>query len=208
MLAFTVAAGRITAIDIIDAATGPSPDQEEATEFFETSARNLHQAAAERGVAEILVVSIIGCEHFSTGFYGAKVAHERAHVEGPVPVRILRAGQFHEYVAEMVKWGIQGDTAYVAEMRTPAGRRRDGRRGARRPCRRSRRRAPRQPRVGSRRPPRGEPRRRGEAAGRQARRRAGDPGRRGPGRPWAAGALLPGPIAKLAGPTFEEWLNA
>jgi hypothetical protein len=24
---------------------------------------------------------------------------------------------------------------------------------------------------------------------------------------YAAGAVLPGPLAKLAGPTFEEWLN-
>ena len=24
---------------------------------------------------------------------------------------------------------------------------------------------------------------------------------------YPAGAVLPGPVAKLAGPTFEEWLN-
>ena len=29
---------------IIDAATGPSPDQQEATAFFTTAARNLHEA--------------------------------------------------------------------------------------------------------------------------------------------------------------------
>jgi len=196
---------------IIDAATGPSPDQEEATEFFETSARNLHQAAAERGVAEILVVSIIGCEHFSTGFYGAKVAHERAHVEGPVPVRILRAGQFHEYVAEMVKWGIQGDTAYVAEMRTQlvaAGTVAealadlvDGADGAPRGNPVSEVAGPREENLVD--VAKLQVAKHGDELEIQAGEAPDDPEHL-----WAAGALLPGPIAKLAGPTFEEWLNA
>jgi uncharacterized protein YbjT (DUF2867 family) len=63
---------------IIDAATGPSPDQAEATEFFTTAARNLQQAGAERGVEGILVVSIIGTDHFNTGYNAAKVVQERA----------------------------------------------------------------------------------------------------------------------------------
>src|SRR5437868_13782549 len=41
---------------ILDAATGPSPDQQAATEFFTTAARNLQQAGAERGVEDILAV--------------------------------------------------------------------------------------------------------------------------------------------------------
>ena len=32
---------------VIDAATGPSPDQKAATEFFTTAARNLQQACAK-----------------------------------------------------------------------------------------------------------------------------------------------------------------
>ena len=35
---------------IIDTATGPSPDQEAATEFFTASARNLQRAGAAAGV--------------------------------------------------------------------------------------------------------------------------------------------------------------
>src|SRR4051794_32398687 len=52
---------------IIDAATGSSPDQAEATEFFTTAAGNLQRLGAERGVKDILVVSIIGTDHFNTG---------------------------------------------------------------------------------------------------------------------------------------------
>ena len=32
---------------VIDVATGPSPDQDSATEFFTTAARNLHEAASD-----------------------------------------------------------------------------------------------------------------------------------------------------------------
>ncbi|HXS32304.1 MAG TPA: NAD(P)H-binding protein [Solirubrobacterales bacterium] len=94
---------------IIDAATSPSPDQAQATEFFTTAARNLQQAGAERGVEAILVVSIIGTDHFNTGYNAAKVVQERAHLDGPVPARILRAAQFHEFVAELVEWSTQGE---------------------------------------------------------------------------------------------------
>ena len=195
---------------IIDSATGPSPDQQGATEFFTSSARNLQQAASERGVGEILVVSIIGIEHFHTGYYAAKLAHERVHVDGPVPARILRASQFHEFVAELLNWGTDGDTATVWEMRTQlvAARsvaealadlvdRADGR-------------------------PLGDPvsevagpheeslveaakllvAKRGESLRVEGAQSADDPEGLN-----TAGALLPGPIAKLAGPSFAQWLD-
>jgi uncharacterized protein YbjT (DUF2867 family) len=103
---------------VIDAATGPSPDQKAATEFFTTAARNLQQACARAGVKQILVVSIIGIDRFKAGYMAAKVAHEKAMRAGPVPVRIVRAAQFHELVERMVEWGREGDVAYVPAMRT------------------------------------------------------------------------------------------
>ena len=39
---------------IVDAATGPSPDEQEATEFFTTSARNLHAAGDVVARAELV----------------------------------------------------------------------------------------------------------------------------------------------------------
>jgi uncharacterized protein YbjT (DUF2867 family) len=44
--------------------------------------------------------------------------HERAHLSGPIPVRILRAAQFHEFVGQLVEWGRQGEVSYVPKMRT------------------------------------------------------------------------------------------
>ncbi len=103
---------------VIDAATGPSPDREAATAFFTTAARNLHEAAAQAGVERMVVVSIIGCDRFTGGYGAAKVAHEQAMLAGPIPVRILRAAQFHEFVEQLVDWGTQGDVSYVPAMRT------------------------------------------------------------------------------------------
>jgi uncharacterized protein YbjT (DUF2867 family) len=109
----------LTGVDaIIDAATGPSPDEAAATEFFTTSARNLQDAGSQAGVKRLVVVSIIGVDKVKGGYNAAKLAQERVLHAGPIPVRILRAAQFHEFVAQIVQWGTQGDVAYVPNMRT------------------------------------------------------------------------------------------
>jgi len=103
---------------VIDAATGPSPEQQAATEFFTTAARNIQTAAAAAGARRVVTVSIIGCERFVAGYSAAKCAHEQAALAGPVPAVILRAAQFHEFVEEFLNWGRQGEVAHVPEMRT------------------------------------------------------------------------------------------
>ena len=101
---------------VIDAATGPSPDERAATDFFTTAARNLHEAGARAGVQRMAVVSIIGIDRFAGGYSAAKLAHEQAMLAGPIPVRVLRAAQFHEFIAQLVDWGRQGDVSYVQKM--------------------------------------------------------------------------------------------
>ena len=49
---------------IVDTATGPSPEQQAATDFFTTAARNFHDAGERAGVRRIVVVSIISCDRF------------------------------------------------------------------------------------------------------------------------------------------------
>jgi uncharacterized protein YbjT (DUF2867 family) len=195
---------------IIDAATGPSPDQTEATEFFTTAVNNLQQAGAERGVEGVLVVSIIGTDHFNTGYNAAKAVQERAHLNGPVPARILRAAQFHEFVAQLVEWGTQGDTAYLPQMRTQLVAARNVAEAL----------ADLVDEADS--APIGNPI--AEVAGPReeslleaarlltAQRGNGLRIEAGeffddPEGLYPAGAVLPGPVAKLAGPTYEEWLN-
>jgi uncharacterized protein YbjT (DUF2867 family) len=196
---------------VVDAATGNSPDQEAATRFFTASARNLQDAAERAGVRQIVVVSIIGIDRFSGGYQAAKLAQERALLAGPVPVRVLRAAQFHEFVEQLVEWGRQDHVCYVPNMRTQlVGARTVGQALAALA-------------TGPEPWQSGEPIL--EIAGPREERLAdaaallmaerGDPVRieaaTDPTDPDAAlyadGALLPGPDAVLAGPTFEQWLE-
>src|SRR5215471_17822618 len=103
---------------IIDVTTGPSPEQEAATEFFTTATRNLQEAGEKAGVQRLVVVSIIGTDRATAGYGAAKLAHERAALAGPIPARILRAAQLHEFVEVLMGWGRQGDVIYLPKMRT------------------------------------------------------------------------------------------
>jgi uncharacterized protein YbjT (DUF2867 family) len=201
---------------VIDVASGASPDQQEATEFFTAATRNLHEVGERAGVRRMVVVSIIGCDRFTAGYNAAKVAHERAMQSGPIPVRVLRAAQFHEFVAQLVEWGMQGEVSYVPNMRTQLVAARtvaqalaDLATGPES-----------SPAPGSSEAPISEiagPRE--ESLVDMARllaARRGDPGRiegvSDPDDPdralFETGGLLPGPDATLAGPTFEEWLDS
>jgi uncharacterized protein YbjT (DUF2867 family) len=202
---------------IVDAATGPSPEQEGATNFFTTAARNLQDTGERAGVARIVVVSIIGCDRFTGGgplggYDVAKVAQERVHLDGPIPTRILRAAQFHEFVGQLLDWGTQGDIAYVPEMRTQLVAARSVAEALADLATSSDAADPGAP-VPEIAGPRVE--RLVDAARVLAARRgspaqveeASDPD--DPDRGLLAGnGLLPGPHAKLAGPTFQAWLAA
>ena len=193
---------------IVDTATGPSPDEREATEFFTTATRNLQQAGARAGVQRIVVVSIIGVDRFTGGYQRAKAVHERAMLAGPIPARILRAAQFHEFVGQLMDWGTQGDVSYVWPMRTQLVAARTVAEAladlatdpASVPGAILEIAGPREERLvemarllAAR---RGHPQRVEESA---------------PSNPddelLGSGALLPGPDATLAGPTFEAWLD-
>ena len=103
---------------VVDAASGASPDQQDATEFFTATTRNLQQAGERAGVQRFVVVSIIGIDRFTAGYGAAKQVHEQAMLAGPIPVRIARAAQFHEFVPQLVDWGTQDGVSYLPKMRT------------------------------------------------------------------------------------------
>ena len=195
---------------IVDAATPPTPDEQAAIEFFTTAARNLHELGARAGVKRIVVVSIGGIDRFEGGYNAAKVVQEREHLAGALPARILRATQFHEFVEQLMDWGRQGDVAYLWRMRTQLVA---ARTVAEAVCEL----------ATENRPVRatgdgpiweiGGPREESlvEAA-RQLAARRGEPARveavDPPDPLFETGGSLPGPDAVLAGPTFEEWLDA
>jgi uncharacterized protein YbjT (DUF2867 family) len=199
---------------IIDVATGPSSERRPATEFFTTAARNLQEAGERAGVQRIVVVSIIGTDHYTDRYGAAKIDHERASLAGPIPARVLRASQFHELVALLMEWGRrEDDVIQVPEMRLQPVAARTVAEAL----------VDLATDPGAVPAPAGEPI--AEIAGpreeslvylaRLLAARRGDPARvegvRDPTDPDAhlneSGALLPGPHAKLAGPTFAEWLD-
>jgi uncharacterized protein YbjT (DUF2867 family) len=195
---------------IVDAATGPSPDETAATEFFTASARNVQRAGAAAGAKRIVLVSIIGIDKFHGGYNAAKLAQERTLLEGPLPVRIVRAAQFHEFVEELVGWMTQDGVAYVPEMRTQLV--------AAHAVAEALADAAEEPEIESGRitevaGPRTE--RLAAAAeelfagiGKEVEVREMPPNGDPDSAAYADGAALPNPGARLAGPTFAEWLAA
>jgi len=202
----------LTGVDvIIDTASWPFNDQQAATEFFSTATRNLHEAGQKAGVGQIVVVSIIGIEKFTAGFLASKPVQEEANLSGPLPARILRAAQFHEFVGQLLDWQ-QGDVAYipawpsrlvaartVAEELVNLATDPD---------------VPAQPAPGTPFPEIAGPREENMAEAAKllgARRSIQVVGVDAPDDPdaeaYANGGLLPSPHAKLAGPTFQEWLD-
>jgi uncharacterized protein YbjT (DUF2867 family) len=197
---------------VIDAATGPSPDERAATGFFITATRNLQAAGERAGVRRIVVASIIGADRFSAGYNAAKIAHEAAMLSAPIPVHVLRAAQFHEFVGQLVQRCTQGDVAYVPRMRTQLVAARTV--------------AEALAELATRREPDSSGGPISEIAGPREERladiatllaaRRGTPARveevsdpADPDRELIAnGALLPGPGATLAGPTFDAWLDS
>jgi uncharacterized protein YbjT (DUF2867 family) len=202
---------------VVDATTGPTPEQEAETKFFTTAARNLQDAGKRAGVGWIVVVSIIGCDRFAgggqTGGYNvAKVAQERAYLDGPIPAQILRAAQFHEFVGQLLDWSTQGDVAYVPEMRTQLVAARSVAEALADLAT-----SPDAADAGAPIPEIAGPRvERLVDAARLLAARRGSPARveeasdpDDPDRDLFVGdGLLPGPDAALAGPTFEAWLAA
>ncbi|MBF6077539.1 NAD(P)H-binding protein [Nocardia beijingensis] len=107
-------AGALGGVDVVvDAVNATTTETEAVTDFFRTVAGNVQREAAAAGVRRIVLVSIIGIDRFTAGHYAGKSAHEHAYLKGPVPVRILRAAQFHEFTEMMLDWTTRGDTAYV-----------------------------------------------------------------------------------------------
>jgi uncharacterized protein YbjT (DUF2867 family) len=200
---------------IIDAATGPSPDQKQATAFFTASARNVQRAGAAAGAKRVVVVSIIGIDKFHGGYNAAKLAHEQTLLEGRLPVRIVRAAQFHEFVGPLVGWTIQDGVAHVPEMRTQLVAARIVAEALADAAEESETENGRITEIAGPRPERLAEAAamlfasRGDAVEVRESRggllaQPGDPDAAA----YAEGAALPNPGATLAGPSFEEWLKA
>ncbi len=67
-------------------------------------AERLVQAAHAAGVGHLVMISIVGIDDIPFAYYRAKRASERVIEESGLPFTILRATQFHDFVANYIGW--------------------------------------------------------------------------------------------------------
>jgi len=81
---------------VVDASNNSSKTA--ATTLVEGTGRLL-AAEQSAGVAHHVCVSVVGCELVPAGYFRVKAEQEDVVRRGPVPFSVVRATQFHEYVA-------------------------------------------------------------------------------------------------------------
>lgn len=109
-------AGADAVIDVTNSRAAAA-DADQARAFFATITRQLLAAEQKAGVRHHVVLSIVGIDRVQGNpHYAGKLVQERVALDGPVPVTIVRATQFHEFAAMVVSWTRQGDTATIAPL--------------------------------------------------------------------------------------------
>ncbi len=189
---------------VIDVMNPPAKEQAQAAAFFSEAARTLQRVGAVRNVRHLVTLSIVGIDSAPFGYYAAKLAQERAVMAGPIPSTVLRATQFHEFPAQLISRTRDGSEAPVFDLRVqtvaartvanvlvevaegaPQGRAQDLA-------------GPEKADL--------------VALARRFVEYRGIPIRVRPDAEAVAGippdALIPGDKARIAGPTFEEWLTS
>ncbi len=84
---------------VVDVSNSPSLEEKAATNFFETSNRNLLAAEKEAGVKHHVALSVVGTERLQeSGYLRAKMAQERLIKNSSIPFSIVHATQFFEFI--------------------------------------------------------------------------------------------------------------
>jgi uncharacterized protein YbjT (DUF2867 family) len=189
---------------IVDATKPDVLDPARAVEFFGTAAANLQREAEAQGVRHIVTLSIVGIERVpGFGFYEAQLSRERVTRAGPVAVTIMRATQFHEFPGQMIARSRRGGHARIYDMRSqPVAARTVGHVLAELAAGEP---AGRAPDLAGPRAERLVDLARAFVAHRGAELTVEPDTESMASAP--PDALLPGPGARLEGPSFEEWLD-
>ena len=113
---------------VVDVLQSPSLEEEEATQFFSRSSKNLGEAAREAGVQRSVVLSIIGVDTIAAtdeeagtgfdGYYRAKYAQERATLASAPNPHVVRSAQFYDIARQAIGWGRDGDRTTVPDLVT------------------------------------------------------------------------------------------
>ena len=103
---------------VVDASNAPVWDDAAVLEFFQTSSRNLTEAAASAGVRHYVAMSIVGADRLpESGYLRAKVAQEEVVKSAAVPFTLARATQFFEFIGRIADSCTSGSTVRVTPAR-------------------------------------------------------------------------------------------
>lgn len=104
---------------LIDTTDPHTIARKSATVFFEGVTRRLQAVGSASGVLHLVTLSIVGVDRVpGWGYYQAKRRQEQVARAGPMPVTVVRATQFHEFPAEILRTTRFGPVALMMRMRT------------------------------------------------------------------------------------------
>jgi uncharacterized protein YbjT (DUF2867 family) len=84
---------------VIDVSNSPSFEERAATDFFQTSGRNLTAAELNAGVRHHVALSVVGTDRLQdSGYFRAKLAQESLIKSSPIAYSLVRATQFFEFI--------------------------------------------------------------------------------------------------------------
>lgn len=102
---------------VIDASNTPSQDEEEVIDFFGTATRNLLRTEEAAGVRHHVLLSIVGIHRDQRApHYAGKREQERLVAAGPIPWSIVAATQFHDFAAMVASWTERDGVATIAPL--------------------------------------------------------------------------------------------
>jgi uncharacterized protein YbjT (DUF2867 family) len=108
----------LTGVDaVIDASSSDATDRDEVVDFFSRSTSNLLEAERQLGVGHHVLLSIVGLERYSGPAHcDGKRAQEELVARGWVPWSIVPATMFHDFAEMMTTWTEQDGSATIAPL--------------------------------------------------------------------------------------------
>ncbi|GAB3179632.1 uncharacterized protein YbjT (DUF2867 family) [Micromonospora palomenae] len=102
---------------VVDAISAPPADREATARYFATTTQNLLRAEQQAGVRHHVLLSIVEVHRIAgTAHYSGKREQERLVSTGPVPWTIVPATQFFDFGATVASWTERDGTAYLAPL--------------------------------------------------------------------------------------------
>jgi uncharacterized protein YbjT (DUF2867 family) len=102
---------------VIDVSSTEAIDHDEAVDFFSRSTRNLLEGERQAGARHHVLLTIVGLARYTGNAHCAgKRAQERLVEQGPVPWSILPATQFHDFAEMVTTWTERDGSATIAPL--------------------------------------------------------------------------------------------